>query len=234
MTGGVGDRWSRVRARLGIGPTGEELDAAGAYRLWSETYAEETNDLQRLEADLRRGLVEDLKGARTLEVGAGTGRVTGDLLAAGAEVFATDLVAEMLLRARTGSEMTGRICLARAEALPFRAGSFDAVVCALTLGHVADLSSALGSMVDVLRPGGSLTLTGVHPAATLRGWKRTFRHRGVEHSIEQHVHELGEYRRILGSLGCCIEVFQERSWEGSTVLFGLRARMASSKPDADA
>jgi len=244
VTGSARDRWKRMQARLGIGAATEDLGAATedlagatedlaaaeAYRLWSATYADETNELQRLEADLRREIVEELRGQRVLEVGAGTGRVTRDLIAGGAEVFATDLVAEMLLRAPTRSETAGRACVARAEQLPYRAGSFDAVVCALTIGHVADLSGALGSMVEVVRPGGALVLTGFHPEATLRGWRRTFSHAGVERSIEQHVHELSEYKRILGCLGCRIEELRERSWEGSVVLFGFRARRTPSAP----
>lgn len=233
MKGGAREHWRRVRTRLGIGGAADELDAAEAYRLWSTTYADEINELQRLEVDLRQELVEDLRGVRVLEVGAGTGRVTRDLLSEGAEVFATDLVVEMLLRASTRSETAGRVCVARAEALPYRAACFGAVVCALTLGHVADLSGALGSMAEVLRPGGSLVLTGFHPAATLRGWRRTFSHDGVEHSIEQHVHELSEYERILGSLDYSIEERRERSWEGSVVLFGFRARRAPSAPSPE-
>ncbi len=227
---GMWDGWRRARARLGFGTTAQDLEPAEAYRLWSETYAEEINELQRLEADLRRQLVGELRGMRTLEVGSGTGRVTRDLLALGAVVLATDLVLEMLLRADTRTEMEGRVCVSRAEALPYRAASFDAVVCALTIGHVADLSSAVASMVGVLCSGGLLVVTGFHPEATLRGWKRTFVHAGGEHAIEQHAHDLDEFSRLLSDLGCPVEDLQERSWQGSSVLFGLRARKAPGKP----
>lgn len=220
--------WRRCKDRLRFHGPRADLDAAEAYRRWSTTYAEESNNLQKLEADLRRRLTPQARNLRTLEVGAGTGRVTRDLLTAGAEVFASDLVPEMLLRAPTRSVMSGRTCVAHAEALPFRGSAFDLVVCALTLGHVADLSAALGSMAGALRPGGALVLTGFHPDATLRGWKRTFLHEGEEYSVEQHVHFLSEYRRILRDLECPIEDFEERRWEGSPVLFGLRARKAPS------
>lgn len=218
--------WRRCKALFRFHRPGADLDAADAYRRWSTTYAEESNDLQKLESDLRRRLTAQARDLRTLEVGAGTGRVTRDLLSAGADVFASDLVPEMLLRAPTRSVMSGRTCVARAEALPFRGGTFDLVVCALTLGHVADLSAALGSMAGALRPGGTLVLTGFHPDATQRGWKRTFLYEGEEYSIEQHVHFLSEYRRILQDLECAIEHIEERKWGGSPVLFGLRARKA--------
>ena len=228
MKRGARSGWRRWRARLRLRRPATALDATEAYRLWSATYADESNAFQNLEADLRRHLTKELRDLRTLEVGAGTGRVTQDLLSAGADVFATDLVPAMLLRAPTRSIMTGRTCVARAEALPFRGRPFDLVVCALTLGHVSDLSAALGSMARMLRPGGSLVVTGFHPFATLRGWKRSFSCEGEVRSVEQHVHLLGEYFRILRDLDCPIEDLQERTWEGFPVLFGLRARKAVS------
>ena len=222
--GSWGRWWTRLRSRRPSAP----LDAAEAYRRWSATYADEPNELQLLEAELRRDLTEDLRGLRTLEVGAGTGRVTEDLLAAGADVLATDLVPAMLLQSPSRSVMSGRICVARVEALPFRGRPFDLVVCALTLGHVADLSEALGSMAGTLRPGGTLVVTGFHPSATLRGWERSFSCEGEVCSVEQHVHLLGEYVDILDGLDCPIEDRQERTWEGLPVLFGFRARKFAS------
>lgn len=216
--------WARPRCRR----PSVSLEVAEAYRRWSVTYADEPNELQRLEAELRQDLLEDARGVRTLEVGAGTGRVTEDLLSAGADVLATDLVPEMLLRAPSRAVMAGRICVARAEALPFSGTPFGLVVCALTLGHVADLSAALGSMTRALRPGGTLLITGFHPAATLRGWERSFSSAGELCSVEQHVHALDEYVRILHDLDCPIEDLQARTWEGLPVLFGLRARKAAS------
>ena len=221
-------RWRRRRAGPRLRRPAATLAAAEAYRLWSATYAEETNELQRLEADLRRHLTMELRDLLTLEVGAGTGRVTEELLSAGADVFATDLVSAMLSHSPIRSVMTGRTCVARAEALPFRSRHFDLVVCALTLGHVADLPEALDSMAEVLRPGGALIITGFHPFATLQGWKRSFSYKGEECSVEQHVHLLGEYFRTLRDLACPIEDLQERTWEGIPVVFGLRARKAAS------
>lgn len=204
------------------------LDAAEAYRRWSATYADEINQLQRLEAELRGELLEAPHGLRTLEVGAGTGRVTEELMAAGAEVIAVDLVAEMLRHAREPTVLQGRVCVAAAEALPFPRASFDLVVCALTLGHVADLRSGLGAMVAVLRPGGVLVATDFHPEATRRGWQRSFSSQGETWAVEQHPHSFDTYEHTLADLGCPLERLGERSWAGKTVAFGLRARKAAS------
>lgn len=230
-------RLRRWRARRPDGGSVTVLDPAEGYRRWAATYADETNELQRMEAELRAELLEAPGGLRTLEVGAGTGRVTAWLRSAGADVFATDLVEAMLLRAPDREAMRGRACVGRAEALPFVPESFDLVVCALTLGHVADLAEALAAMVGLLRPSGALVVTDFHPDATRRGWQRSFSRGGQTWAVEQHAHSLDEYGRILGGLGCAPGAVRERSWEGQPVVFGLRAIKRGSgaeAPDGDA
>ena len=153
--------------------------------------------------------------------------MTQELRGAGADVIAVDLVAEMLLRAPDHALMAGRACVAHAEALPFVAESFDRVVCALTLGHVADLTAALRGMVDLLRPAGELVITDFHPDATLRGWQRSFTYEGRTCAVKQHAHPLETYVRTLDELGCRVSTTGERHWRGLTVLFGLRASKAA-------
>lgn len=47
----------------------------------------------------------------------------------------------------------------RGEQLPFRAGSFDAVVCSEVIEHVADPAALIAELHRVLRPGGRLLLS---------------------------------------------------------------------------
>jgi ubiquinone/menaquinone biosynthesis C-methylase UbiE len=96
-----------------------------------------------------------------LEVAAGTGRVTRQLLAkAGPEarLVATDLNPAMLdvARAVVGEDARLTFAQADAQALPFGDASFDAVVCQFGLMFCPDKALALREMRRVLRPAGRL------------------------------------------------------------------------------
>lgn len=93
---------------------------------------------------------------RTLDLGAGTGRNL-PLLPSGARGVAVDRHRDALDRARRRSPAVPLV-VARAEALPFRDGVFDTVLCGLVLCSVDEPAAALGEIRRVLRPGGDLRL----------------------------------------------------------------------------
>jgi len=94
-------------------------------------------------------------GARLLEVGAGTGKLT-TLLAPRAHITAVEPVAEMraILRERLPAI---EVLDGRAEAIPALDSAFDAVVVAQAF-HWFDGGAALAEIGRVLRPGGRLGL----------------------------------------------------------------------------
>lgn len=97
---------------------------------------------------------------RVLELAAGTGRVTGALVAAlpGAEIVATDLNPAMV--ALGASRVPGASWQqADALSLPFEDGRFDAVVCSFGVMFFPDRVGALTEVVRVLVPGGTALLT---------------------------------------------------------------------------
>jgi ubiquinone/menaquinone biosynthesis C-methylase UbiE len=98
------------------------------------------------------------KGAtgRTLDLGTGTGRDL-PLYPPGVSAFAVDPYPENLARARARAPAVPFV-VARAEALPFRDGTFDTLVCGLVLCSVSDPGEALAEARRVLRGGGALRL----------------------------------------------------------------------------
>jgi len=91
---------------------------------------------------------------RTLDLGTGTGRDL-PLLPRTAAPVAVDPLRANLARARRRAPRVPLV-LARAEALPFRDGAFDTVVCGLVLCSVGDLPAALAEARRVLAPRGAL------------------------------------------------------------------------------
>jgi SAM-dependent methyltransferase len=91
-----------------------------------------------------------------VELGAGTGKLTELLVAAGHDVIATDPLPEMLghLRSRVPG---ARAAVATAESIPVASCSADVVVCAQSF-HWFDHEVALPEIARVLRPGGILAL----------------------------------------------------------------------------
>ncbi|MCW3069799.1 MAG: Methyltransferase type 11 [Solirubrobacterales bacterium] len=102
---------------------------------------------------------------RSLEIGAGTGYFTLNLLRAGliAEATCSDISPGMLETLRANAESLGlRVTTehADAERLPFADESFDLVLGHAVLHHIPDLPRAFTEFERVLAPGGTIVFAG--------------------------------------------------------------------------
>jgi ubiquinone/menaquinone biosynthesis C-methylase UbiE len=106
--------------------------------------------------------LDGIPGGRVLELGFGTGDLQYDLLRAGYAPVGVDLSAAMLRQTRRKARRRGiagrlRLARARAQALPFPAAHFDAVVSTFPSDYIAD-PRTLAEVARVLRPGGRLVV----------------------------------------------------------------------------
>lgn len=97
----------------------------------------------------------DLSG-RVLELGAGTGIATRELVGRAGSLVSTDLGPKMLGRLHSLSPDVP-VLVSRAEALPFADSTFD-VVCGAQMWHWVDIAVATPEVVRVLKPGGALAV----------------------------------------------------------------------------
>jgi SAM-dependent methyltransferase len=135
----------------------------------------------------RRSVVEALAralelapGARILDLGAGTGKLSRALLAGGYDVVAVEPLASMreVLAAAIGAE---RVREGTAEAIPLADASVDAITCADSF-HWFDEPRAMPELRRVLRPGGGVAILRAD-AHLVTPWLEEFaelilRHRG--------------------------------------------------------
>ncbi|HZD37534.1 MAG TPA: class I SAM-dependent methyltransferase [Actinomycetes bacterium] len=101
-------------------------------------------------------------GARVLEIGVGTGRMSLPLHRRGRRAFGINLSAPMLerYRAKAAEEGLGAPAVVRGDAtrLPFREASFDAVVEVHVLHLIPRWRAAVDEVRRVLVPGGTLVV----------------------------------------------------------------------------
>jgi SAM-dependent methyltransferase len=100
-------------------------------------------------------------GPRLLDVGAGTGRLSGPLLAKGFDVVAVEPLDAM--RAILAGHIGGDRALAgHAEELPLPDASVDGAVCS-DAWHWFDGARAADELARVIRPGGGVVICVTHP-----------------------------------------------------------------------
>jgi SAM-dependent methyltransferase len=102
---------------------------------------------------------------RSLEIGAGTGYFSLNLMLSGIvrEATCTDISPGMVSTLGANAQRLGldvRTARADAESLPFAAGSFDLVLGHAVLHHLPDLRRAFAEFHRVLRPGGRIIFAG--------------------------------------------------------------------------
>jgi SAM-dependent methyltransferase len=128
--------------------------------------------------------------ATVVELGAGTGKLTELLAAAGHDVLATDPLPEMLEHLQR--RLPGvRTAVAGAEQIPVASRSVDVVVCAQSF-HWFDHDRALPEIARVLRPGGRLALVWNHRDNAIPWVRKLERIIGEEDERAENVRPLME------------------------------------------
>ena len=103
----------------------------------------------------------DKAGGSVLDVGCGTGVIVDELLDLGCQYTGVDPAPKMIENAKKLHNGKGKtdFAVGSAEIIEYPDETFDAVICMGVLERVGDYEKALGEMVRVLKPGGTLMVT---------------------------------------------------------------------------
>jgi len=170
-----------------------EADARTGYGVWSAHYDQTDNPIIALEEPTVWSIFDPLPAGRVLDVACGTGRHTRRLVELGHQVTGVDYTAPMLAVARR-EVPRAHYSEADLRALPLASEAFDLVVCGLALAHVGELAAAVAELARVLRPGGHLVASALHPFQAYLGWHAPFEDAaGRRGFVREHPHTHGDY-----------------------------------------
>jgi ubiquinone/menaquinone biosynthesis C-methylase UbiE len=188
---------------------GESVNVVGTgdgYRLWASTYDSYPNPLVALEQRIAAPLLGSLKGARIIDICAGTGRWMLIAARMRANVIGLDLSPEMLGRAARKPGLAGRLAVGDIACLPFASTSADLAICSFGMSYVKSVQQALREMARVAK---RVVISDMHPAALDSGWTRSFETACRKYRIAHYRYSLAQIEDAAYSLGlrpqCSIE-----------------------------
>jgi SAM-dependent methyltransferase len=191
-------------ATFGFGADVPELDVRSGYAAWSETYDGPGNPLIAVEQPAVWSLLEACPAGRALDAACGTGRHTRHLAELGHEVVGVDVTREMLTRAC--ASVTGfPFALGDLFRLPLRSASLDLAVCSLAFDHVDVVAPPIAELARVVRCGGRVVISDIHPIASATGGTAFFRMAdGRNAFMRNHRHIHSDYLRAFRTCGLVV------------------------------
>jgi cytosine/adenosine deaminase-related metal-dependent hydrolase/SAM-dependent methyltransferase len=182
------------------------LPVSEGYRLWASTYDTEANPMLSLERRMLESLLPAMRGLDVIDLGCGTGRWLEMLQRAGVRsLMGVDLSPEMLGHARAKlGDAVQLVCADHMNVLMDRS-SADVVLCNFVLSYIEDPAPFLRFVRKILRPGGSLFLSDVHPETTAAlNWRRGVRVREEFKEICTHHRSITEVIALCEKAGLVV------------------------------
>ncbi|MGH3873773.1 MAG: class I SAM-dependent methyltransferase [Pseudonocardiaceae bacterium] len=212
----------------GAGETLVEIDAATGYAAWAATYDSKPNFILAAEEPVVESLLARIPPGPALDAACGTGRHSATLAQHGHDVIGVDQSPEMLeLAAAKVPQAQFRV--GNVTELPVPNASIDLVLCALALSHLHDLAPAIAEFRRVLRPGGRLIVTDVHPIMVLLQGQPIFAYKPGELAfVRVRAHQVSDHLTAFATHGLSLVSCHEPRYVGPLPPGGYEERI----PDA--
>ena len=177
----------------------------------SSVYDAEPNPMLSLEQRFLERLLPPVKGLDVMDIGCGTGRWLAEF--AGQDprsLLGVDFSCEMLSQARRKLGSGANLVLADCNNIPFSRSSADLILCSFLASYLSDLTTFARQIRRLLRRGGSIFLSDLHPVTVARlGWRRGFTVNGTSIDIATHPRPIPEVVGSFAGLGIEVEAMLE-------------------------
>jgi ubiquinone/menaquinone biosynthesis C-methylase UbiE len=182
-----------------------------AFAAWAEVYDTQVNPLLVLEERYLAGILPETKDRHVLDVGCGSGRWLAHFVRGGpASLHGLDSSREMMEIAARKQFAHAELIHSALPLIPVASDSKDLVLGSFVLSYVADLERCAAELARVIRPGGDLFLSDMHPdTAALLGWKRGFEAAGQAYRLKVHSRRLADLINTLVVHGFALAVCLE-------------------------
>ena len=189
-----------------------EKSVTAGYTDWAAVYDAPGNPVVSAEQPVMWELLKAYSIGQALDAACGTGRHAGYLAQLGHEVQGIDATPAMLEKARTKVPQ-GHFEVAELESLPLEDASVDLAVCGLAMAHLVHLGPAIDELARVVRPGGHVVISDVHPFAVGLGAHGGYSNEHGEHGIiRNHVHLASDYLSAFRDAGLEVTRCAEPLW----------------------
>jgi ubiquinone/menaquinone biosynthesis C-methylase UbiE len=206
----LGPRVEEVRQILDALPGSAEIplipyDVPEGYARWAERYDGPNPAIAR-EQPIVHAMLAGLPPGRALDAACGTGRHAAALVGLGHQVVGVDATPAMLSLAR---KKLPAVDFRRGDlaALPVQDASVDLIICALALSHIPDLTPVLTDFARVLRPGGHVIISDIHPVASMTGAIAAFPSHDLSAGVpyvRSVIHQLSDYLTAFRTAGLSV------------------------------
>lgn len=199
-------------------PTGggslSEIDAERGYAAWAPKYDSLPNFILAVEEPVVADLLAGMAPGCALDAACGTGRHSVTLAAHGHDVIGVDQSPDMLALA-AAKVPAAEFRVGDLTGLPVPEDSVDLVLCGLALSHLREIGPAIAEFRRVLRPGGRLIVTDVHPMVVLLHGQPIFVYRPGELAfVRNHPHQVSDHLRAFAGHGFTLRSCHEPLFTG--------------------
>ncbi|MEU5403292.1 class I SAM-dependent methyltransferase [Streptomyces sp. NPDC005963] len=212
----------------GKGAGVDELDAADGYASWSSIYDTLPSSYIEVEEPIVHEILDRLPAGDALDAACGTGRQTRALTSRGFRTIGVDQSPQMLEKAR-GHAPEAQYRVGRLESLPLDDESVDVAVCSLAMTHLAELDAGVAELARVVKPGGRIIITDMHPFVISLQGQCLFVHGSEQLAfVRNHVHLASDYLNAFARAGLTVRACHEPLFNGRLAPGGYEEYIADA------